>query len=190
MPHVLLSVFCPDRTGLVAAIAGRLFELGVNLGDTSFAVLGTAAEFTAICRIPVHLAAEQLHDDLCALPELAGATVGVSPFGFEAEHGPSAHLGVYRVVWLRNGITGDDTHGHVDDLARFTSAYQAVIVSEDNPSDANYEPLRENAELLKRTGALVRTLPMPRAIVVRGRTPSRQLCEFLYCERDRACAGF
>ncbi len=72
------------------------------------------------------------------------------------------------MVWLRNGITGDDTHGHVDDLARFTSAYQAVIVSEDDPSDANYEPLRENAELLKRTGALVRTLPMPAPLWFEG----------------------
>ena len=40
MTYVLVSVFCPDRTGLIAAIAGRLFDLGANLGDTSFTVLG------------------------------------------------------------------------------------------------------------------------------------------------------
>ena len=58
MPNVLVSVFCPDRTGLVSAIAGRLFEIGANLGDTSFAVLGAGAEFSAICDIPAHVSAD------------------------------------------------------------------------------------------------------------------------------------
>jgi agmatine deiminase len=48
------------------------------------------------------------------------------------------------VIWLRNGIAGDDTHGHVDDLARFVSADTVVVASEPIASDANYEPLREN----------------------------------------------
>ena len=73
----------------------------------------------------------------------------------------SKYLGVNRVVWLRNGIVGDDTHGHVDDLARFTSANTAVVVAEDDPADPNYEPLRENLEILKQTGLGIRTLPMP-----------------------------
>jgi agmatine deiminase len=72
-----------------------------------------------------------------------------------------SYLGVNRIVWLRNGIAGDDTHGHVDDLARMTSVYEAVMVSEEDPQDANYEPLRENLQILKSTGAWVRTLPMP-----------------------------
>src|SRR5262245_7561107 len=45
----LVSVICEDRTGLIAAITGRMFDLGINLGDTTFAVLGTGAEFTTLC---------------------------------------------------------------------------------------------------------------------------------------------
>jgi agmatine deiminase len=71
------------------------------------------------------------------------------------------YLGIQRVLWLRNGITGDDTHGHIDDLARFTDAESVVIVSEQDPADENYTPLRENAELLEEYGVRIRKLPMP-----------------------------
>ena len=54
------------------------------------------------------------------------------------------------MIWLRNGIAGDDTHGHIDDLARFVAHDTVVIVSEEDRSDANYEPLRENLRLLAR----------------------------------------
>lgn len=73
-------------------------------------------------------------------------------------------------LWLRNGITGDDTHGHVDDLARFTDEHTVVIVQEQDTSDPNYEPLRENLALLKemrdQDGAplRIRTLPMPQPV--------------------------
>jgi agmatine deiminase len=71
------------------------------------------------------------------------------------------YLGVQHVLWLYRGIAGDDTHGHVDDLARFTDTRCMVIASEDDPTDANYEPLRENRELLEHCGVLLRKLPMP-----------------------------
>ncbi len=74
------------------------------------------------------------------------------------------YLGVDRVIWLRNGIAGDDTHGHIDDLARFTNETTIVIASEDDPTDANYAPLRENLDLLRATDLNVETLPMPEPI--------------------------
>lgn len=125
MSNMLVSVFCPDRTGLVAAIAGRLFEIGANLGDTSFAVLGTAAEFTAICRIPDHIAADVLRVELAALPELAGATVSVSPFGFEAQHGPTAD--VTHVI----SVSGGDRPGLVARLSEVFTQFKANIVRMD-----------------------------------------------------------
>src|ERR1700688_1819409 len=54
------------------------------------------------------------------------------------------YLGVTNGVWLGNGIAGDDTHGHVDDLARFVDPATVVTVVEDDSSDANYMPLRDN----------------------------------------------
>ncbi len=79
------------------------------------------------------------------------------------------YLGADCVIWLRNGIAGDDTHGHVDDLARFVAPDAVVVASEDDRSDANYEPLRENYALLKAAGLRVTKLPMPRPLVFSGR---------------------
>jgi agmatine deiminase len=83
-------------------------------------------------------------------------------------------LGAPQTLWLKNGIAGDDTHGHIDDLARFTDPGTIVIVSEQDPLDANYEPLRENLALLRemrdRAGNPFRieTLPMPEPVVFAG----------------------
>ena len=79
-----------------------------------------------------------------------------------------AHLGAERVIWLRKGIAGDDTHGHVDDLARFVGPETVVLTTERDRSDANYEPLRENAALLREAGLRVVPLPMPRPLVFAG----------------------
>ena len=74
------------------------------------------------------------------------------------------YLGIERVIWLRRGIAGDDTHGHIDDLARFVNANTVVIAAEDDPTEINYAPLQENLALLKETGLDVHTLPMPEPI--------------------------
>jgi agmatine deiminase len=79
------------------------------------------------------------------------------------------YLGADRVIWLRNGIVGDDTHGHVDDLARFVAPDAVVVASEDDRSDANYEPLRENYARLKEAGLRVTKLPMPQPLMFAGR---------------------
>jgi agmatine deiminase len=78
------------------------------------------------------------------------------------------YLGIKRTIWLHNGIAGDDTHGHVDDLARFVSADTVVVAAEADRSDANYEPLRENYGLLRATGLKVVKLPMPHPLVFNG----------------------
>jgi agmatine deiminase len=78
-----------------------------------------------------------------------------------------AWLGVRKVVWLAHGIAGDDTHGHVDDLARFVGPRSVVVAGTDDRSDANHEPLRDAFERLRRAtdqdGRPLRVvrLPMP-----------------------------
>jgi len=59
------------------------------------------------------------------------------------------HLGVRHILWLGDGIVGDDTDGHIDDITRFVDASTVVTVLEDDPRDANHEPLRENAARLR-----------------------------------------
>jgi agmatine deiminase len=84
------------------------------------------------------------------------------------------YLATRHVIWLNQGIAGDDTHGHVDDLARFVDASTVAIVVESDPSDENYEPLKENLERLRvatdQDGRPLRVveLPMPRPVVFEG----------------------
>lgn len=80
------------------------------------------------------------------------------------------YLGATHILWLGSGIAGDDTHGHVDDLARFVNPSTVVTVVEPDPSDANYEPLRENLARLREmtdqdgNALRVETLPMPEPV--------------------------
>ena len=87
------------------------------------------------------------------------------------------YLGVREILWLGDGIAGDDTDGHIDDLARFVSERTVVTVVEENRDDENYKPLRENLARLRkmkigasRTGTEINiiTLPMPKKIVREG----------------------
>ena len=83
-------------------------------------------------------------------------------------------LGARNTIWLGRGIAGDDTHGHVDDLARFVGQKTVVLVREDDPKDPNYAPLEENRERLQ--GARLEDgsrpevvyLPMPGPVVFDG----------------------
>ena len=80
------------------------------------------------------------------------------------------YLGITNVIWLGNGIEGDDTHGHIDDLARFVNEDTIITVLEDNPKDNNYKPLQDNLKRLQsatlETGKKpnIVTLPMPKRI--------------------------
>lgn len=86
----------------------------------------------------------------------------------------SGYLGVKKIIWLNRGIAGDDTHGHVDDIARFVDARTVVAAVEPNPQDANHKPLAENLETLKaatdQDGRPLRVfaLPMPQPVIFRG----------------------
>ena len=77
-------------------------------------------------------------------------------------------LGIRRVVWLGRGIAGDDTHGHVDDLARFVSPGRVLLCQEDHPHEANYASLKENLERLIAEKLDVIPLPMPSPLVFHG----------------------
>jgi agmatine deiminase len=84
------------------------------------------------------------------------------------------YFGIAKVLWLKNGIAGDDTHGHVDDVARFVDPTTVVTVVEDDPEDCNYGPLHENLALLKNMTdqggkpLRVETLPMPAPVCFAG----------------------
>jgi agmatine deiminase len=83
------------------------------------------------------------------------------------------YLGVRDILWLGDGIAGDDTDGHIDDLARFVAESTVVTVVEENRDDENYEPLRKNLarlQAMKIDGRAIEviTLPMPKKIKREG----------------------
>jgi agmatine deiminase len=100
------------------------------------------------------------------------------------------YLGVRKVLWLGRGIAGDDTHGHVDDLARFVGPRTVVTVLEEDPADVNYEPLQEN---YRRLGDMTDTrgkrlevvpLPMPAPVWYAGQRLPASYANF-YIANDR-----
>jgi agmatine deiminase len=109
----------------------------------------------------------------CLLSKVQQRNPGMSRKDYEKVF--AEYLGAPHVIWLGKGIVGDDTHGHVDDLARFVSANTVVTMVENNSRDANCKPLREN---LKRLTAArdqdgkalnVVELPMPRPVIFEKR---------------------
>ncbi len=64
------------------------------------------------------------------------------------EHYLSAYLGVHHFIWLKKGILGDDTDGHIDDLARFVNPTTIVCAYQEDKSDIDYDALHENYEIL------------------------------------------
>ena len=80
----------------------------------------------------------------------------------------SEYLGVHNFIWLKRGILGDDTDGHIDDLARFVNPTTIVCVYTENPNDEDYEVLQENYKILSQAldqdGKKLKIikLPMPR----------------------------
>ncbi|HEY0778667.1 MAG TPA: agmatine deiminase family protein [Gemmatirosa sp.] len=82
-------------------------------------------------------------------------------------------LGVRQTLWLGEGCVGDDTHGHIDDVARFVAPGVIVLAHEDDPADENHRRSRDNLRRLQLAGGdrgalRVVTLPFPRPVVMRG----------------------
>ena len=109
----------------------------------------------------------------CLLSKVQQRNPGMSRKDYEQLF--ADYLGATHVIWLGNGISGDDTHGHVDDLTRFVAPDTVVTVIESNPKDANYKALRDNLRRLKsatdQNGKPLNIveLPMPRPVVFEQR---------------------
>ncbi len=66
----------------------------------------------------------------------------------EVEKYLKEYLGVNHIIWLKDGIAGDDTDGHIDDIARFVNPRTILCAYEDDETDGNYQALKKNYELL------------------------------------------
>ena len=108
----------------------------------------------------------------CLLSPVQARNPGLTRSDLERLFG--TYLGARKILWLAGGIAGDDTHGHVDDVARFVGPRTIVAAVEDERSDPNFAPLQENWERLRAmTDAEDRpmevvALPMPEPVVFAG----------------------
>ena len=91
-------------------------------------------------------------------------------------------LGVNKIIWLNNGIEGDDTHGHIDDIARFVNKDKIFIAKESNKQEKNFKNLNENIEILKKfknenqKKLKIIQIPMPKPKKINGvRVPASYL---------------
>jgi agmatine deiminase len=147
---------CGDDARTPAFIARQLkmqrFETGLVLEGGSIDVNG---------------AGKLLTTEECLLSDVQARNPGLGRQGIErAFHD---FLGIHEVIWLNRGIAGDDTHGHIDDLARFTDIDSVAIVVERDKSDVNHEPLKENLDRLRaRKDLRITTLPMPEPVYFAG----------------------
>ncbi len=130
---VLVTIVCRDRPGLIAAIAGRLYDLNANLADTTFAVLGEGAEFTAVVQPPREMTAADIERELASLPEVGDGKVKARDWRHGMYHGPSGHI-THRIE-----VAGGDQPGLVARLSEVFGQFGANIV-------------RLNAETIPGTG--------------------------------------
>jgi agmatine deiminase len=95
--------------------------------------------------------------------------------------------GVQQVLWVKEGIVGDDTDGHIDDTVRFVNRSTVLTVVEEDKSDDNYELLQQNLSQLKKMRLLngsqlnVVELPMPGAVIYEGQRLPASYANFYIC---------
>lgn len=84
------------------------------------------------------------------------------------------YLGIERTIWLGEGCVGDDTHGHIDDVARFVDPNTIVLAYEADPADENHRRMEDNLRRLEHAagkhpgGLRIVRLPYPRPVIMDG----------------------
>ncbi|SDH50034.1 glycine cleavage system protein R [Roseospirillum parvum] len=151
----LISLACPDRTGLVAAVCATLFDLGGDLGDSSFAVLAGAAEFSAVVDMPAEVSREEIAAALAALPEAHDARIAVDPVAPPSEAAPE------RVISHRIRMVGDNRPGLIARVAESFVQYKVNVVrldAERLPGSPSYVMRFEVAIPPRNVGSCLATL--------------------------------
>ena len=135
--------------------------------------------------IDVNGAGTILTTEECLLdPEVQVRNPGLSRADYERVF--AEQLGAGHTIWLGRGIAGDDTHGHVDDLARFVNERTIVLCTEARSADANFAPLAENRERLQAARLAdgsrpeVVALPMPDPVVFSGQRLPASYANFYF----------
>ena len=168
------------RAGAFSVEGGARGELAVIAGETGETGEGAPWSCDAgdylFCEdfeggsIDVNGAGTVLTTEACLLHPNRNPSLGRA----EIEQHLRDFLGVRHILWLGDGIVGDDTDGHIDDLTRFVDPTTVVTVVEEDPADVNFGVLQDNLERLRgmtdQDGTPLRIveLPMPRPVEFDG----------------------
>jgi agmatine deiminase len=154
-----------EKIGSLMARAGRAHEIRAQHRDTRVVLEGGS--------IDVNGEGVLITTEECLLSKIQQRNPGFGREDYESIF--SSYLGIRKVIWLGQGIEGDDTHGHVDDITRFVAPNTIITMVEQNPRDKNHTPLRENLRRLKSAtdhdgkSFQIVELPMPAPVVFEGR---------------------
>jgi agmatine deiminase len=154
-----------EKIGSLMAKAARAPEIRAERSNTRVVLEGGS--------IDVNGAGTLLTTEECLLSKIQQRNPGFRRGDYEQVF--ATYLGIKKVIWLGQGIAGDDTHGHVDDISRFVARDTIVTVVEPDPKDKNHAPLQENLRRLKaandQDGRPFRIveLPMPAPVTFEGR---------------------
>ena len=102
---------------------------------------------------------------------------------------PNKYLNINNFIWLKKGIAGDDTHGHVDDITRFVSRNTIMTAIETNKKDKNYKNLSENLKILKESknekGKKFKIIkvPMPSPVYIKNARVPASYMNFYICNK-------
>ncbi len=173
----------------IAEVRGcRQFVATVEAGDTGNAALPHAGAMVLEGgSIDVNGRGLLLTTEECLLSPVQQRNPGMTREQIEAALGRM--LGVKKVLWLERGIVGDDTHGHVDDIARFVGPRTVLAASEADPADENHTILKENLRRLKKmtdtSGKALEVipLPMPAPVVFKGQRVPASYANFYISNR-------
>jgi len=116
--------------------------------------------------IDVNGAGQLLTTEECLLSSIQERNPGLNRDDYERVF--FEYLGVTEVIWLHRGIVGDDTHGHIDDIARFVNPATIIVAMESNHNDENHVILQENRDRLRSGKCTVVELPMPSPLALSG----------------------
>jgi agmatine deiminase len=168
-----------EKIGSLMAKAARAQETPARRNDQRVVLEGGS--------IDVNGEGTLLTTEECLLSKLQQRNPGFRREDYEQVF--ATYLGVNKVIWLGEGITGDDTHGHVDDITRFVAADTILTMIEHDPKDKNYAPLQENLRLLRSATDQggqpfqIVELPMPGPVIFAGRRLPASYANFYVANR-------
>ncbi|HRE51241.1 MAG TPA: agmatine deiminase family protein [Flavitalea sp.] len=162
-----------DLDDVIPTLVGR--EFGIPVYHPGIIMEGGAVEFNGRGSL--------ITSESCLLNPNRNPHLGRK----EIEHYLLHYYGAEQVLWIPDGIAGDDTDGHVDDTVRFVNEDTVLSVAEPNRNDENHEPLKKNLQALRSMRLLngkqlnVVELPMPDPVVYEGQRLPASYANFYIC---------